>query len=732
MISESLTIKKLKCGSNLKKGFELLSNNNTIDFSNRGIAIVYGPNGTGKTSISRIFLNEKGTEAEIEYKRKIYTDFEKTPLFHVIRDQNNRNIIEGETDEFILGDNIQKERMKKEELNQAQQTLFDSMKDKLKKTFLITKKTAVFVESITNGTLKAFVETLSKTGSKASDLEYEKLISLFKDKQKHSIPSYSDEQLNYFRNDVCKTNEESIIYAILKIKIEKIEPNAAVRIIGRNTDAISILKRYQDIHQCIVCDTPNINPEALLGSKEIESEKVRLTLNSETRKILEGIIQKIEYHNDPFNLVEILSNAIETGEAQIIIDLVTLIGGYQEIEEHLLENDLLEIFTQSTIQKIYEEYNNMFISKIMLTGDDELLIDHIISESMGKKIELIRDEEKNIIIRFEGKNLLGESRDSLPLSAGEQNFISLSFELLKAKNDKEAPIIVLDDPISSFDSIFKNKIAYCIVKFLEKKRVLIFTHNIDLIRLLDVQIRNCFNFYLLCNDTDNKCGFIHVDKNERENLLYLDKLLQFFRGKMIEHEIIDRKLYLMSLLPFMRGIIKIVNPKNQEYYNKQLSEIMHGCNTSPIDVAPIYNVLFEKEEQSQILAPDDLLTMDVENLAFFKESSYPLLSKTLKHTLTYLYLRLRVENTLKKTFPDKTKGCNTLGEYISSALDKHDFHEERARLSSMKTLLNEFNHCEGNFSIFQPAIDISDESLAQEKQRIELTLKDIENKAKSL
>lgn len=731
MAQESLTIKKLKCGTNLKRGFETLLNNNTIEFSNHGIAIVYGPNGTGKTSISRIFLGEKNTEAEIEYAGKKYTDFEKEPLFHVIKDQNNRNIIEGNTDEFILGDNIQKERLKKEELDQAQQAIFDSMKDKLKKTFLITKKTAVFVESITNETLKSFLDILSKTGSKQSDLTIETLESTFQDKPKHAIPSYNDEQYSFFTNDVNKIKKDSIIYAIQKIAIEKIQPSPVVRVIGRNTDAISILNRYKDIHQCIVCDTPNIKPMELLHAKEIESEKAKLTLNQETKKILENIIQNVEYHKDPFNIHEILSNAIETGEAKQIIDLCSLLGEYQDIEEQLLENDLLEIYTQSPIHKIYAEYTKMVNSKIELENADELLIKFIISESMSKNIELKRDEQKNIIIKFEGKNLLGESRESLPLSAGEQNFISLSFELLKAKN-KEAPIIVLDDPISSFDSIFKNKIAFCIVKFLEKKQVLIFTHNIDLIRLLNVQIQHCYNLYLLCNETEHKCGFIAVENKEREFLLYLDKLLQFLRGNEIELEITNKKLYIMSLLPFMRGIIKILNPKNLDTYYKQLSEIMHGCNTSPIDVVPIYNELFGKNEQEQVLLiPDDFLDLDIENLSFLREGAYPLFSKTLKHTLTYLYLRLRVENTLKETFPNETKNCTTLGDFIHRALNKQKYLEERSRLSSMKTLLNEFNHYEGNFNIFQPAIDISDESLAQEKQRIEGVLADIISKASS-
>ena len=39
----------------------------------------------------------------------------------------------------------------------------------------------------------------------------------------------------------------------------------------------------------------------------------------------------------------------------------------------------------------------------------------------------------------------------------------------------------------------------------------------------------------------------------------------------------------------------------------------------------------------------------------------------------------------------------------------------RIRLTSKKTLINEFNHFEGNLSIFQPAIDITDQVLEIER-----------------
>ena len=51
--------------------------------------------------------------------------------------------------------------------------------------------------------------------------------------------------------------------------------------------------------------------------------------------------------------------------------------------------------------------------------------------------------------------------------------------------------------------------------------------------------------------------------------------------------------------------------------------------------------------------------------------------------------------------------------------------EYRVFFTSRKTLLNEFNHFEGNMNIFQPAIDISKESLKKEMEAIRNKLEEI-------
>jgi len=99
-----------------------------------------------------------------------------------------------------------------------------------------------------------------------------------------------------------------------------------------------------------------------------------------------------------------------------------------------------------------------------------------------------------------------------------------------------------------------------------------------------------------------------------------------------------------------------------------------------------------------------------------------LLNKTLLHSFSYLFLRLLVEKKLVEKFNIDTQRHKQLGQIISQAYpNESDIVQirNRIRLTSKKTLINEFNHFEGNLSIFQPAIDITDHALGSERIDIE-------------
>jgi len=297
----------------------------------------------------------------------------------------------------------------------------------------------------------------------------------------------------------------------------------------------------------------------------------------------------------------------------------------------------------------------------------------------------------------------------------------LSFELMKARSSS-TPIVVIDDPISSFDSIYKNKVIYAIVKMLKDKKKIILTHNTDLIRLLDGQFKNCFNLYLMNNTDGEENGFIRLNNNETKMLINLEELLKTFREEICKH-VKDGKVFLVAMIPFMRGYSNIVGNKD---ITEKLTQVMHGYKTESVNLVDAYSKLFGKQVKGipseYKVCVLDILKMNIDGIEIIDNKKYPLLNRTLRHSFQYLKLRLMVEKALVEKYSIDTSKHQQLGQIISAAFpDENDIYQmkSRVRLTSKKTLLNEFNHFEGNLSIFQPAIDITDTMLKKEVNDIE-------------
>lgn len=714
---KNIVINKLKKGNILRTEFETLTENNRLDFSCHKNVIVYAPNGTGKTTFASILRDDDNCEVSIEIDdERINSKESLNKRIHIISDQVSRHVIEGATDEYILGENIALERKKKADYENELQLFIENIQNLLKNEFGITKTSACFYNIISDNELKEIIKSFAKKGAKISEIDISKTISLFKTLQSQDTASFRVEKLNFIKKDLSDKLKDSISNMIINFKIDKIVKNENVKIIDENLDTLPVLQKYKNINKCVVCETENIDPENLIKSKIQKEENVKAALNDKEKELLDKITTQLK-GEDPFDIKSSIFKFIETEDLDVFNQLKKDLENYKEGLCKVLCNKVKELFDKSTLEKLYKEYSDMLSKKLELKEEDELLIKDIIANNIGKEVELIRDTEKNIIIKLDNKSVIGTELTNLELSTGETNFLSLSFELLRAKHAKQ-DIVLIDDPISSFDSIYKNKIVYCILKILDKKSKILLTHNLDMVRLLDCQLTNCFKLYLLSNDEEY--GFIPVGDEEKGLLLYFDKLLDLLRSNDIESEIINKQNYIISLVPFMRALIKILHTGDKEKdYKQKLTNIMHGYSTDIEDLIPIYNFIFNKKEVGNMqIGVNDILTLNLDSIQIMKTDKYPLLEKTLRHTITYLYLRLSVEKCLCTKFPKETKKCELLGEIISKALTNSKYMPVRVKLSSEKTLLNEFNHYEGNFNLFQPAIDITESKLKKEKKEI--------------
>ena len=153
--------------------------NNVLEFSNEGVCVVYAPNGTGKTSFIKALNKNSNTEYKLKIDDKEYITSDKSIPFFIIEDQNNRNIIAGETSDFLIGDNIKKEYELEKQVSLTLEKIRNGFCSEIKNNFSITSSSSVLIDLIKDMGIKSLVKDLTNSRSKGANYDAEKLISVF-------------------------------------------------------------------------------------------------------------------------------------------------------------------------------------------------------------------------------------------------------------------------------------------------------------------------------------------------------------------------------------------------------------------------------------------------------------------------------------------------------------------------------------------------------------------------
>ena len=651
-----IVFKKLKVDNRFANSFENWTKNNVISFSNDGFIDIYAPNGVGKSSLARALNNENKSEYEYEYNGKQYTEKSKESPVLVIDDFFFRNIATRDNEklsDYILGSQIAKELKLKEKIETSTKKVKDDIISYLKKEYNIKSKDSCLCGYIKNDSLKKFINALSNAQDKGKNYSADNLTKLTSEFVLNENKKIDSNKFNYIKDNIG--GKESIIKSIIDFDTNNIKLIHGFSKLDINNDAINILNKHNGITKCIFEDK-HVLPDDIKEQLENNKNLIIKQLDENQKKIINAIF---ELGDNPFNIKDTFNNSFELGDSTKVEELIT------EMKEIILqiENEIIKKYIQlvkdTELEKDYSEYNKIIEKKIELSEDDEMLLKDIVENCINKKVKLTRDDNKNIIFTIEDNNFIGKSRQELPLSTGEQNFISLYFDLLSAKNsDKE--IIIIDDPISSFDSIYKNKIVYSIIKVLaNKKKVIILTHNINTIKLMHHQYKNCFNLYLLNNEKDGDNGFIQINKKEQSSetlqdmdfMLEIKNVISFLKSQEINTDLKDKEQFLLSLIPFMRSYSNLL--LSDDLY-KKLCKLMHGYENDKVDINEIFKKLFDVDLlQSQYeINVEDILQIDIKD-EIINKTKYPILNRTLYHNLNYLKLRLLVEHTLYNTDTNK-------------------------------------------------------------------------------
>lgn len=211
-----IQFRKVQYSNVFGEQFNPWENNNVIDFKEKKIAVIYGPNGTGKTSFIHALENQTDSELLYDYDGDEYKN--GSDVFHIIKDQNDRNIIEGNTQDFLLGDNIRREVELAKSIDQNREKLRNELIEILKE-FNISKKESPLLELVKDDIIKNFLKALANTRDKGKLYTNEAfiavLVKILECPKEDNIVGFDSLKLNFLAKDYIDKN--SILQKLEKL-----------------------------------------------------------------------------------------------------------------------------------------------------------------------------------------------------------------------------------------------------------------------------------------------------------------------------------------------------------------------------------------------------------------------------------------------------------------------------------------------------------------------------------
>ena len=330
-------------------------------------------------------------------------------------------------------------------------------------------------------------------------------------------------------------------------------------------------------------------------------------------------------------------------------------------------------------------------------------------EKLQKYYTNIKKEEKDIKLYFENrfdieklefddnenKIIVTFKRNVDTYSEGEIHLIILLFKLYEFKiNDSD--ILIIDDPLTSYDLINQYKTLFEIVNTASaEKKILIFTHNIEMINIINSQDSGTFRYQYI-EKYLNKLYLKDIDINATGSILSLNNLLD-----------LDSEKYLKLL-------IEREKEENDEYH-----KVFHYDNSYILQDSE-FNGLTNEYFVNLIenFSPDDINNMTFSQNTFNK-IIYMCAIRVWIEKKFYEAIKEDRETLRKITGKQFSEKVNVLLPRNSSSLLIHEYpNVTRTFLMSKKVMLNQNEHYQSQIIPFNYALNISLDELVNEINEI--------------
>lgn len=425
---------------------------------------------------------------------------------------------------------------------------------------------------------------------------------------------------------------------------------------------------------CPACNTKGIhNLKAIFNQKK--------KIYEESNKSLFG---NFKFHNDTDkekkieDLIELANNFDDKEIAELIIYDVddkrrtNIIENLRQIEEKNKEIENLQ-------EKLQKYYNNI--------KKEEKDIKFYFENRFDIEELKFDDNGNQIIIKFK--------RNVDTYSEGEIHLIILLFKLYEFKiNDSNT--LIIDDPLTSYDLINQYKTLFEIVNTAStEKKILIFTHNIEMINIINSQDSGTFRYQYI----EKYLGRLYlknIDINATGSILSLSNLLN-----------LDSEKYL-------RLLIEREKEENDEYH-----KVFHYDNSYTLQDTD-FNGLTNEYFVNLI---ENFNPNTIRNMTFsqntFNKIIYMCAIRVWIEKKFYEVIKEDEEILRKITGKQFSEKVNVLLPRNSDSLLINQYpNMTRTFLMSKKVMLNQNEHYQSQIIPFNYALNISLDELIHEIQEI--------------
>ena len=448
-------------------------------------------------------------------------------------------------------------------------------------------------------------------------------------------------------------------------------------------DALELLEKAIDSKDttCPVCGYNH--DKSILEIYQTRKKLFESTLNKLIDKY--RIISKETKDNVYNDILEMMNFAYDNNIDDIVATNYILIGNNKDnidklinvknkIEEINEKIKNLEVERENFFNNLYSNWNKIKPVLAKAFKEDKITID-------------LNAIEKTIILNLK--------REAKTYSTGELNYIVFLLNILEFEYSNKNTIII-DDPLSSFDIKRQYEIAFDIISRLinNKKTVLIFTHNINLVNIINSQYPSLFE-YKAIEMIGNILHAYDIDLPKKESILNIENLLT----KVSNTNKLKKWLELL--------IKKDSWDDDCEYhlvfhYDEAYTCPLNGCsNDELVKMIDNFNGKFQG--------------LTFEELCLEK--------------IVYLTaLRVWIEKQMKDNFKGSLAGINQLFpkiDYYFNHKDMwiNDLNIEREDLIKKKVLLNQNDHYKSQIIPFHYALSISCDDIAFELLELKEILK---------